>query len=134
MAAKATPTLRYTKDNFFIKPGLFDELRSTLACLTCEEVVLLAEELRMCGQKLCTDNGQQVTVDDIECIEGRDTLCGDTRLYWFYAGPERKFDTGVGGDPFVTMKGTLLNWITDCVLLQLTYEGWDLMRRIRLPL
>ncbi len=116
--------------NKYIKEGLFDKLQEGLSELRTRDVMRIAHQLGVLGQKLHTGQGTEVDIEDIECIEGSDKFARDSNYYWFWAGPELKGSPR--GHMYTTVKGTILDWLVDNILFQLSYGGWDILEALEI--
>lgn len=132
---KTAPTKKYKRKPKF-PPGTFDDLHDALQYLILEDVFDLLQMLGMHNQLVRDDSGQELTIADIICVEGSGVVAAESRRYYFYGGPERVIDTSQSGDgaAFQLIHGTVLQWLLDCILFRMTYDGWDVTRKLGLPL
>ena len=127
---EATPITRFTHPNKYVTPGLFDTLQAGLCHLKIRDVMRVAHQLGVLGQTIHDGQGTELKIEDIECIEGCNTLARNSRYYWFWAGPELK--SSPHGHMYTTVSGTVLDWLIDNILLQLSYTGWDVIEALEI--
>jgi hypothetical protein len=81
------PTTRFQHPNKHVTPGLFDQLQEGLCHLKIRDVMRVGHQLGVLGQTVHDGQGNELKIEDVECLEGTHTLARDSNCYWFWAGP-----------------------------------------------
>ena len=130
METAPTPTTRFSHPNKFIQAGLFDQLQEGLCHLKIRDVIRVAHQLGVLGQTVYDAQGNELHIEDIECAEGDHVLARESDLYYFWAGPE--LSETVRGHMYTTVSGTVLDWLIDNIMFQLSYNGWDVIEKLEI--
>lgn len=122
----------YTKPNLHQPIGFADDLRGALKAITITEAAMLAEIMNVHAQELMTQAGIKMDIQDIECYEGGVKNAADSFDYWFHAGPA----TTMGDDKnkYVLIKSNVLNWLLDCIMFRMSYDGYKILTKLGIPL
>lgn len=121
----------YAKANKYMPVGFGDELREVLQLITITEVVEMAEIMGVASQELRTPAGIAMDIKDIECYEGGVKNAVDSMKYWFHAGPAIADGKG---STYVLLQGSVLSWLIDSIMFQITYHGLDILSELGIPL
>lgn len=96
------------------------------------DAIRVAHQLGVLGQSVYDSQGTELKIEDVECLEGCEVLARNSRLYYFWAGPELK--ESARGHIYTTVSGTVLDWLIDNILFQLSYNGWDVIEKLEIEL
>lgn len=96
------------------------------------DVMRVAHQLGVLGQTVYDEQGGELKIEDVECIEGSEKAARSSRFYWFWAGPELIKADSENGHIYTTVRGTVLDWLIDNILFQLSYNGWNVIDKLEI--
>lgn len=128
MEMTQTSKPKFKHPNKHIPPGFFERLRRSLKNLSMRDVVRLANQLNILSHTFYDEQGNSLTVEDVECIEGSSKYASDSRKYWFYGGPEI-----IGENSLYTLfYGSILDWLIDNILFRVSFTGMCLLETLEI--
>lgn len=127
-------TVTYAYKNKYIHQEFIDDLYRTLEFCRLEHACRILNQLGVAGTQVLDDTGHYVTIAELICWYGESALCKTVFPIYFYGGPERESIFEALEDQYVLMKGSVLTFLLDSILLAVSIKGYDILEPMDLPL
>lgn len=126
----------YAIDNYFIREGFIVELREVLEHLTLAGATKLAIHFGFDNSALTWYYKQHVSTTLNGLLENysNNTLARDIGPFGFYGGPELNQQDEHIYEPFMFIRGSLLAWVMDMILFEVSIKGMTVLDDIGIPL
>lgn len=129
-----TKTNCYKYTNVFIKPGLVDELYEICKYWTLGDCARTFKVLHVDSSEIVTDSGDYLSIHGLIHKYNNREYAINIHPIWFYAGPELLQDTSISSNPFKLISGSVLAWVIDVILYEVSISGPKVLDRLEISL